>query len=112
MHRLRGARPDAAGSGSSPRRDDVAFVELVCDDCGSAALGLLLDTDGRDGGQVLDVATDGPLPPARSSSRGRGRPIDAADVEALRLDLAAWRGDLVGWLDAIGQPGRGTAPDR
>jgi len=93
-------------------RDDLAFVELVCDDCGSAALGMLLATTGHDDGQVLDVANDGPLAPARSSSGGRSRPIDAADVEALRQDLAAWQGDLVGWLDAIGRPGRGTALDR
>ena len=53
-------------------------------------------------------------PPRRESSfAGRGRPIDAADVEALRLDLAAWQGDLVGWLDAIGAArGARTAPDR
>jgi hypothetical protein len=93
-------------------RDDLAFVELVCDDCGSAALGMLLATAGHDAGHVLDVATDGPATASESSFAGRGRPIDAADVEALRLDLAAWQGDLVGWLDAIGRPGRGTAPDR
>ena len=64
------------------------------------------------------LITEAVRPPAttatasESSFAGRGRAIDAADVEALRLDLAAWQGDLVGWLDAIGQPGRGTAPDR
>src|SRR4029079_14433019 len=65
-------------------RDDLAFVELVCDDCGSAALGMLLATTGHDDGPVLAVAPDGPLAPVRSSSGGRSRPIDAADVEALR----------------------------
>jgi hypothetical protein len=93
-------------------RDDLAFVELVCDGCGSAALGLLLEADGPGGGPVLDVAADGPVMTARNRSVGRARPIDAADVEALRLDLAAWQGDLVGWLDAIERPGRGSALDR
>ena len=73
---------------------------------------MLLATAGHDDGHVLDVATDGPATVSESSFAGRGRPIDAADVEALRLDLAAWQGDLVGWLDAIGGPDRGTAPDR
>lgn len=98
-------------------RDDLAFVELVCDDCGSAALGMLLagESDAGEGHvapDVLDVASEGPTHRERSSSRGWGRPIDATDVEALRLDLAAWQGDLVGWLDAIGRRGRGTAADR
>ena len=93
-------------------RDDLAFVELVCDGCGSAALALLLDADGPAGSPVLDVATDGPAPGARTRSVGPGRPIDATDVEALRLDLAAWRGDLVGWLEAIERPPRGSALDR
>jgi hypothetical protein len=93
-------------------RDDLAFVELVCDDCGSAALGLLLAAGAPGDGPVLDVAADGPGPVAQTLSLGRSRPIDAADVEAMRLDLAAWRGDLVGWLDALERPGRGSAPDR
>jgi hypothetical protein len=93
-------------------RDDLAFVELVCDGCGSAAVALLLDADGRAGIPILDVATDGPAPGGRSGSAWRGRPIDASDVEALRLDLAAWQGDLVGWLEAIEGPPRGSALDR
>jgi hypothetical protein len=93
-------------------RDDLAFVELVCDGCGSAALGMLLDADGPAGGPVLDVANDGPAPAVQTRSVHRGRPIDAAEVEALRLDLAAWQGDLVGWLEAIDRPRRGSALDR
>ena len=93
-------------------RDDLAFLELVCDDCGSAALGMLLTTAGHDDGHVLDVVGDGPATASHSSFAGRGRPIDAGVVVALRLDLAAWQGDLVGWLDAIGRSGHGTAPDR
>jgi hypothetical protein len=93
-------------------RDDLAFIELVCDGCGSAALGLLLETDELGGGPVLDVAADGPVTTGRTLSIGRARAIDAADVEALRLDLAAWQGDLVGWLDTIERHGRGSALDR
>jgi hypothetical protein len=37
------------------------------------------------------------------------RPISEADVAAVRADLAAWDGDLIGWLDALGRDGR---PDR
>ena len=94
------------------RRDDLAFVELACDGCGSAALGLLTSSGSPDEAPVLDVATDGPAPGARTRSVGPGRPIDATDVEALRLDLAAWQGDLVGWLEAIERPPRGSALDR
>jgi hypothetical protein len=93
-------------------RDDLTFVELPCDGCGSSALGLLLDTDGPAGSFILDVATDGPAIAASTRSVALARPIDDADVEALRLDLAAWQGDLVGWLEAIEPPGRGSALDR
>jgi hypothetical protein len=78
------------------RRDGVAFVRLVCDDCGSAAIGLLLDVAGDD--PVLDVATDLPWPGRLPA--GRGTPaITQAEVDAVRRDLAGWDGDLVGWLD-------------
>jgi hypothetical protein len=78
------------------RRDGLAFVRLVCDDCGSAAIGLLLDGPGDD--PVLDVATD--LPWTGRPPTGRpSEPISDADVEAVRRDLAGWDGDLVGWLD-------------
>jgi hypothetical protein len=93
-------------------RDDLAFVELVCDGCGSAAVALLLDADGPEGNPILDVASDSPAPGGPTRSAGRGRPIDATDVEALRRDLAAWQGDLVGWLEAIARPPRGSALDR
>lgn len=89
-------------------RDDVAFVELVCDDCGSAALGLV--TDGHhDGIPVLDVASDPPVD--ASSGGGRPRPISATDVEMIRRDLAGWRGDLVSWLAAV-DPDRIDQGDR
>jgi hypothetical protein len=77
-------------------RDGVAFVRIVCDDCGSAAIGLLVD-DAAGDGRILDLVADGPAgTPASGPVR---QPITAADVEAVRRDLAAWDGDLVGWLE-------------
>ena len=44
---------------------------------------------------------------------GSIRAISAADVVAIRDDLAAWDGDLVGWLDALEDSGRpGSVVDR
>ncbi len=82
-------------------REDLVFVELDCDACGSTALGLLESTS--DGRPRLDVAAEGPAAgpdPSRS-----GQLVSLADVEAIRRDLATWNGDLVRWLAAI-DPGR------
>jgi hypothetical protein len=77
-------------------RDGFAFVRLACADCGSAALGLVMDADGER--PFLDIATD--VPATRRAAVGPGAaPISLADVEAVRRDLARWDGDLVGWLD-------------
>ena len=68
--------------------------------CGSAALGLLMDSPAAGGGPILDVAGD----PMSAGGRNRGatiRAISQADVDAIRDGLAAWDGDLVGWLDAL-----------
>ena len=94
------------------RRDDLAFVQLDCVACGSAALGLLMDSTAAGGEQILDVAGD-PVPAAGSSRGATVRAISQADVDAIRDDLAAWDGDLVGWLDALEDSGRsGSAVDR
>jgi hypothetical protein len=82
------------------RRDDLAFIELACDGCGSAALGLLVPAGSPDGAPVLDVAGDQP-DTARTPAITTIRPISEADVDSVRADLAAWDGDLVGWLDAV-----------
>ena len=82
------------------RRDDLAFVELACLACGSEAIGLLMPPAEPDGDAILDVATDGP-PTAQPTRTGRFRPVTDADVTAIRDDLAAWQGDLVGWLDTL-----------
>ena len=86
------------------RRDDVAFVELACTECGSSALGLLVPGASADADLVLDVAADAPVgvPTTRPATI---RPISQADVAALRADLDAWDGDLVGWLDALTSAG-------
>jgi hypothetical protein len=82
------------------RRDDVAFLELACPECGSAAVALLIAPQDADGSALLDVAADASASRHGPASRRRGtpRPISTADVEAVRDDLAAWHGDLVGWL--------------
>ena len=94
------------------RRDDLAFVQLDCVACGSAALGLLMDSPAAGGEQILDVAGD-PVPAGGSNGGATIRAISQADVDAIRDDLAAWDGDLVGWLDALEDSGRsGSAVDR
>jgi hypothetical protein len=94
------------------RRDDLAFVQLDCVACGSAALGLLMDSAAAGGEQVLDVAGD-PLPAGGVTRGATLRAISQADVDAIRDDLAAWDGDLVGWLDALEDSGRsGSVIDR
>jgi hypothetical protein len=94
------------------QRDDVAFVELDCPSCHSTTLALLIEPADRDGTSTLDVAADAPdahLRPVRSIPG----PITEDDVEALRQDLAAWDGDLVGWLEALDRGDRrGSAVDR
>ena len=86
------------------RRDDLAFVELACPGCGSAALGLLLPAESADDSPVLDVAADPPVGDRRLP-RGTIRPISDADVAAVRADLAAWDGDLVSWLERLDRGG-------
>jgi hypothetical protein len=94
------------------RRDDLAFVELACPACESVALGLLMPSTAPDGEATLDLATD--LPPT-AGARGTGtiHPVSDADVKAIRDDLAAWQGDLVGWLQTLDDAGRrGSVVDR
>jgi hypothetical protein len=91
-----GAPVPSAGIQIVARRDDVAFVQLACPACGSATLGLLTGAAGPDGAPILDLADDRPAP-----ASGTIRAITADDVIAIRDDLDAWDGDLVGWLDAL-----------
>jgi hypothetical protein len=95
-----GSTVPAGGIRFLARRDDVAFVELACPGCGSQTLGLLLSTPAAGDVPILDVAGDATA--ARSGTAHLPvRPVSAADVEAIRADLAAWDGDLVGWLEVI-----------
>jgi hypothetical protein len=92
------------------QRDDVAFVELDCRACDSTTLALLVESTAADGASTLDVAEDGAGLPA---ARVVARPISVDDVEAIRRDLAAWDGDLVGWLEALDRGDRrGSVADR
>ena len=94
------------------RRVDLAFVQLDCVACGSAALGLLMDSPAAGGEQILDVAGD-PVPVGSGTGGATLRAISQTDVDAIRDDLAAWDGDLVGWLDALEDSGRsGSVIDR
>ena len=71
-----------------------------------------MDSTASGGEQILDVAGD-PVPAARGSRGATLRAISQADVDAIRDDLAAWDGDLVGWLDALEDSGRpGAVIDR
>jgi hypothetical protein len=64
-----------------------------------------------DGEPILDVATDA-SPTGQPGRPATLRPISRAEVEAVRDDLAAWRGDLVGWLDAIERGQGGSVVER
>jgi len=66
-------------------RDDLAFVELACPECGSSALGLLLAADEPGDPPLLDVAAD-PGPAVEAVTMG--------DVVAMHDHLATWDGDL------------------
>jgi len=55
-----------------------------------------LDTEQPASVPTRDETVSGPI-----AARSAFRPISQADVEAVRRDLAAWDGDLVGWLDTL-----------
>jgi hypothetical protein len=75
------------------RRDDLAFLQLDCEACSSATLGL-----------VLGGRSDEPSPPERE-------PITADDVLDMHQLLATWHGDLTGLLTGAdaGRDERGRA---
>ena len=66
---------------------------------------MLIDSPAPGGEPILDVAGD-PVDVGRAARGGTIRAITTADVAAIRDDLAAWDGDLVGWLDALEDSGR------
>jgi hypothetical protein len=76
------------------QREDLAFVELGCLDCGSVSLAILLGAGG--GSSTGESLTDG------SAS------IGADDVLDMHLFLAGYRGDLRG---LVGRPIDRGRPD-
>ena len=63
------------------RRDDLTFLEIDCDACGSSTLGF-----------VLDGRSDEPVP------AHDGAPVSADDVLDMHQLLAGWHGDIAGLL--------------
>ncbi len=90
---------DAAGIRILAQREDIAFVRLHCDSCGSDGLGLV--TEGQPGEEPRPAAMHpGPWPLSpefTESDAGRlcsGSPIDEDDVTAMHMFLAEYQGDL------------------
>jgi hypothetical protein len=71
------------------RRDDLAFVEIACDACGSAALGMILAENGPDAGDP-----ESPRSTMSPTVRRSGPPVDANDVIEMREFLDGWDGDF------------------
>lgn len=84
-------------------RDDLAFVELPCATCGSAALAMV--TGSGSGTPRVDVTGPGELTAADEARIGGSPPLEMADVVAMRRLLEAHRGDLRSLLE----PGPGSA---
>jgi hypothetical protein len=78
------------------QREDLAFVELGCDACGSISLAIRLGS-GRDGSATGGAPTD------ESTAS-----IGADDVLEMHLFLAGYRGDLRG---LVGRPVERGRPD-
>ena len=88
------------GSGSSPTATTSPSSSLRAAPAAARALGMALAS--------APGAAPDPRRRRRADARrvpedaaATSRPITDADVEAIRRDLAAWDGDLVGWLDTL-----------
>ena len=66
-------------------REDLAFVELDCEGCGSVSLAILAAPDPS---ALADIAGEAHRRP----------PVNVDDVRAMHDFLAAWSGDLRGLL--------------
>ncbi len=98
-----GAELDAARIRVLAERDDLAFVELPCDACGAATLGMI--TGSLDGQGDLELADD-----ASIGSDGDGGPaVTFEDVREMHRFLADYRGDIRGLLEG-GPAGPDGAP--
>ena len=77
-------------------RDGLAFVRLVCDDCGSAAIGLLLDGADDDDGPSSTSRSMPPTAPSRRPTGSRARtstPSVAISRPGTATSSAGWTGD-------------------
>ncbi len=78
-------------------RDDLAFVELPCARCGSAALAMV--TTSGSGVPRADIAGPGELTAADEARIAGSLPLEMADVLAMRELLDAHRGDIRSLLE-------------
>lgn len=85
------------------QRELLTFIELRCEACGSETLAMaILETDDPSGVPVIDGAAYGEFGPADEARLATSRPVNQADVEAMRALLAAHRGDLRSLLERGG----------
>jgi hypothetical protein len=90
-------------------RGDLAFLEIRCEACGSATLGLVLSGPPAEGNlAVVDTPWNPELGPADEARLGGVPPITLTDVVRMQRFLAAWTGDLRSLVDDGGRPGPGA----
>lgn len=92
------------------RREELAFVELPCDGCGLAGLGIVSGpVDDPSIRPSVDGVSFGELGPIDEARLAGSAPVSAADVLAMHEFLASWRGDLRGPLGLDGRAGDGRS---
>jgi len=74
------------------RREDLAFVEIACADCGSTTLGFVVDESGA---------------PNTAERAAGATPVSTDDVLDMHLALEAWHGDLRSLLGSRPAPDAG-----
>ena len=97
-------------------RDDMAFLELPCDGCGSVALGIVTVLPGGDA-ELDPPWSDESGVVGGASSRGASSrvapPVGVAEVREMARFLAGYQGDLRSLLEpppASPDAGAGAAP--
>lgn len=102
------------------QREEIAFVQLVCDACQTQTLALVTGAPAtEDGAAGLGEGALGHLLAGdrddHPEASGRARePISEADVLEMRAYLAEYQGDVRGLLDGPAdksEPGRGSDDD-
>jgi hypothetical protein len=89
------------------RRDDLVFVEIACPGCRSDSLGIVIGLDGDRDAADVDPAGWGEFGPADTDRFRDARPIEAADVDAVRRLLV--HGDLADLVGRSDPPASGPA---